>query len=98
MRMLFKAIGTFAAVITTILLVQYYVGLINDTFSGADGMAILGIQLFIAIGAGATLLLGLLSRFLDRRSNLPGSRWANVLILIGIIAGLLLFVSPYVFG
>ena len=50
------------------------------------------------IGAGATLLLGLLSRFLDRRNNLPGSRWANVLILIGIIAGLLLFVSPYVFG
>ena len=98
MRTIIKILGTLAAALAVLLVVQYYLGLMNDSFSGADGMAVVGVQLYIGIMAGASLLLGLIARFLDRRANLPGSKWSNALILIGIAAGLLLFVSPYVFG
>ncbi len=97
MRLLVKILGSIAAAFAALLIVQYYIGLSNDAFSGPQGMAVVGIQLLIMVSASLSLLFGVLGRMLDLRENLPSSKWSNALILISIIAGLLLLVSPFVF-
>lgn len=98
MRSLVNVLALVGIALTVLAVGGYYVGLIGGEFEGPQGMAILVYQLFGLIGAGAALLFGFVGRLMDRRVPVPAGRVANTAIAVGLVGGLLLFASPFVFG
>ena len=98
MRQIVNVFAVVAMITTVLVIGQYYGGLITGSFDGPQGMAIVGLQLLGLIAAASALLFGFVGRIMDRRVPLPAGRIANTSIAVGLLGGLLLFASPFVFG
>ena len=98
MRTLVNILAVLGAVLAVFAVGSLYYGQATDAFSDGRGMASLAFQLYGAIGAGAALLFGFVGRLMDRRVPRPARPISNICIAVGLIAGLLLFAAPMVFG
>ena len=94
MRTLLNILAVLGALVAVMSVGSLYYG----ELQGGSGMASLAFQLYGAIGAGAALLFGFVGRLMDRRVPRPARPISNICIAVGLIAGLLLFAAPMVFG
>lgn len=98
MRTLINTLAIISAALAIMFTLNLYFGLFGDGFSDGRGMAIVVLQIWALIGSAGAVLFGFIGRRLDRTLPRPARRLPNLCIAAGLLCGLLIFATPFVFG
>ena len=94
MRMIVNLLALIFVAIAVFMVGMLYVAAATDE----GGMGVLFLQAWGAVGAAGAVAFGFIGRLMDRRQPVPAGRIANTSVAVGLIAGLMLFAAPFVFG
>ena len=94
MRLVVNLLALVCVVIAVFMVGTLYVAAATEQ----GGMGVLFLQAWGAIGSLGAVAFGFIGRLMDRRVPRPAHLISNASIAIGLLAGLLLFAAPMVFG
>ncbi|MGB6228996.1 MAG: hypothetical protein WBF53_02585 [Litorimonas sp.] len=98
MRPVINVIAVVSAVVAALLAVNLLLGFAGGAYEPDTGRSTVGLQLAALIAAALAMVFGFIGRVQDRRMPRPAAKISDGSIAVGMIAGLLVFALPFVFG